>query len=112
MIRGFEQSCDFLFGGFVENERATIICGFWNAEYAPARFGAGQEVASGIERQRANVGLFAGIKDLALAIRRDRENLSGIAGGYVHGSIFIHGKVPNVFGLRVVKNGGLAARRH
>jgi len=58
------------------------------------------------------MSFLAGIKDLPLAIRGDGENLPGVAGGDVNGSVLVHGQVPNVLRLRIEEDRGLASGRH
>ena len=109
-IRGHQQRGDFFFGGLVQDEGSPAGSGLGNAQNPPTGFGTGQNVSFRVERQRTDMSFFAGIKNLALAVRRDRENLSGVAGRYVKRSVLIGDNVPDVFHFRVEKNGRLACR--
>ncbi len=56
------------------------------------------------------MGFVARIKFLALAIRRDGKNLSGIARGDIQSSVLVHDQVPNIFRLGIEEDRGLARR--
>jgi len=47
------------------------------------------------------MGFIAGVEKFALAVGRDRENLSLVAGRDVQGAIGAELDVPDIFGLRV-----------
>src|SRR5262249_25552257 len=116
-IRADGQRSDFALGGFVENEalsRGTSFilakgtCWTAEAEHTAAWFGASDQICLAVKGQHANVGFIAGIEKFALAVGRYRENLSLVAGRDVQGAIGAEFDVPDIFGLRVEKDGFFA----
>src|SRR5690348_6744547 len=119
-IAGDYQRRDFAFGSLVENEssgfRGIRILGALrgipgNAQNASAGFGASDEISVGIESENANVSFVAGIEDFALAVGRDSEDLSLVAGGNVKSAVRRKREIPDVFCLGVEENGFFAVRR-
>ena len=92
------QGGDFFLGRAVENEGFAIGR---NAVHQAAAVRAGNQVALGIERQHADVGLVAGEKDRVLPFGGDPKDLAVIAGGDVKIAGIIEGEVPNILGRRI-----------
>src|SRR6266568_4866336 len=119
-IRGHRQRGDFTLRSFVKDESvsgwsaglgvfaATLSCSAGDAQDAAVGFGPGDEILVGIEREDANVGFVARIRQFALAVGCYREKLSFVSGSNVQCAIGREGQVPNVFCLGIKKYGLLA----
>src|SRR5258708_13130819 len=81
---------------------------FRDAQNAAAGFGAGDEIALGVESQNANVRFVAGVKEFALAIGGDGEDLAFVTSGDVESSVGCECEVPDIFRLGIEENGFFA----
>src|SRR6202030_997043 len=79
---------DFLLAGLVEDkrracirQRLAILARDFDSQDQAIGIGADEQIALGVERQRARVPLITLIKNFSLAVRSHDEDLTGIASG-------------------------------
>ena len=72
------------------------------------RIRAGDQVAFGVDRQRAHVRLLGPVEHAAFTVRRDAVNLALVAGGDEEIALMVEHHGPDVFRLGLVEDGRLA----
>ncbi len=81
-----------------------------DAENAAIGLGAGEEIAFGVEAENFDVGLVAGVIEVAFALGSYGVNLAFVSGGDIESAIRAEGEVPNVFGFGFEEDAFLAGR--